>query len=101
VVSEQRQAEEMMVEPGAPSAAEPEPVGDDDAADRIAPLPGEVEFVPVQPPPTTVAPRIDPVEFGVGWPAAIAVGVALLAVLIMALMWRRDEPAWVRSSSRR
>ncbi|NND02059.1 MAG: hypothetical protein HKN91_04670 [Acidimicrobiia bacterium] len=47
----------------------------------------ETTFGPV----TTSPPKVDAAQFGVGWPAAVAVGVALLAVLAMALMWRRDE----------
>ena len=57
----------------------------------IAPPPDdfvtETTFGPVD----TTPPKVDSAQFGVGWPAALAVGVALLAVLAMALMWRRDE----------
>ena len=54
----------------------------------IVPPPGDFETqttIPEQ------APKIEASEFGIGWPAAIAVGVALLAVLAMAIFWRRDE----------
>lgn len=84
--------------------APPEPPADDagDVVERLAPAPREEPFFP--PPATTVAPRaphLDAADFGIGWPAAVAAGVAVVAVLIMALMWRRDESAWVRSSDRR
>lgn len=44
-------------------------------------------FAPVD----TSPPKLDSAQFGVGWPAAAAVAVALLAVLAMALLWRRDD----------
>ena len=93
-------AEESDKPSQAPAAPEPPLVEEGDIAIRIAPAPEE-PFFPV--PATTIpqrVPNIDPADFGVGWPAAVAVGVALLAVLVMALMWRRDEPAWVRSYDR-
>jgi len=80
-------------------AEEAQRVAEDPAApvtepnEGIAPPPGDFEpettFLPVE----TTPPKIDAAQFGVGWPAALAVGVALLAVLAMALMWRRDELA--------
>ena len=57
------------------------------------PLIDDFETEPTIPPVDTVPPKIDSAQFGVGWPAAVAVGVALLAVLAMALVWRRDEVA--------
>jgi hypothetical protein len=83
-------------------APEPPAVEGGDVAERIAPAPPEQPFFPA--PVTTIpqrAPNVDVANFGVGWPAAVAAGVAVLAVLIMSLVWRRDEPGWVRSSDRR
>lgn len=94
--------------PAAAFALEPAPtsVGDDATAERVAedpaaPLPEPTEgiapipedFLPVTTggPTDTRPPKLDSAQFGVGWPAAVAVGVALLAVLTMALVWRRDE----------
>lgn len=87
--------------PEADAAFEPAPT---ESAERIAEDPAAPIVEPGAPPPEddftrptipevsqTVPPKIDAASFGVGWPAAVAVGVALLAVLIMALTWKRDE----------
>ncbi len=85
-----------------PAAPEPPADVDLDVVERIATVPPDEPFFPA--PATTLPPRVpnvDAANFGVGWPAAIAAGIAVLSVLIMALTWRRDEPAWVRRSERR
>lgn len=88
-------------EDGAPVADEAQRVAEDPPAgpvtepnEGIAPPPvDDFETEPTFRPVDTAPPKIDSAQFGVGWPAALAVGVALLAVLAMALMWRRDEVA--------
>ncbi len=85
------QEDKSTVEPGAPAepeeAIEERPAEPTDVRDPFAPLPAPDVEIPV----TTSPPRVDPAEFGVGWPAAAAVGVALLAVVLMAHLWRRDQ----------
>ncbi|MCP3975847.1 MAG: hypothetical protein GY720_15300 [bacterium] len=70
-----------------PAAPEPPQNGDIDLP--IVPVPGEDPF-PGEPPVVTTPPKLEAASFGIGWPAAAAAGVALLAVLGMALMWRRE-----------
>ncbi len=70
-----------------PAAPEPPQNGDIDLP--IAPVPGE-DPAPGQFPPVTTPPKLAAESFGLGWPAAVAAGVALLAVLGMALTWRRE-----------
>lgn len=77
-------------------ASEPAPR---EGADRVAEDPAapivEPGQLPIQPTPTVVIEpvpaKVDAANFGVGWPAAVAVAVALLAVLAMALTWKREE----------
>ena len=59
---------------------------------KIAP-PDEVMILPVPDAETTptTPPMLPSESFGIGWPAVVAVTIALLAVLAMALVWRRDE----------
>jgi len=74
-----------------------EPIAQDPAAPIVEP--GNEAEIMAPPPdntlptiaPDTPGPKLDAAGFGVGWPAAAAVAVALAAVLIMALTWRRDE----------
>jgi len=93
-------SQRILAEEDKPTAPEPPIDEGGDVADRIAPAPEEPFFPPATTLPARV-PNIDAANFGVGWPAAIAAGAAVLAVLIMALMWRRDEPSWIRSPDRR
>ncbi len=76
-----------VAEPAAPVA--PPDVGDER---KVAP-PDEVMIQPVPYPETTPPPppMLPSENFGIGWPAVVAVTFALLAVLAMALVWRRDE----------
>ena len=83
-----RVAEEPAEKPSdEPASTQAPPAGDE--AIEIAPVP-DVLF-PTTPPFESPPPKLSPAEFGDGWPAAAAVAVALLAVLAMALLWRRDE----------
>lgn len=81
----------MEEDPAGEPFAEPAAEKPADEADRIAPLPPEIEVIePTFPPVSTIPPKIDSASFGIGWPAAAAVAVALLAVGLMAVIWRRE-----------
>ncbi len=77
-----------------PVAEPAAPVAPPDVAEerKVAP-PDEVMILPVPYPETTstTPPMLPSENFGIGWPAVVAVTIALLAVLAMALVWRRDE----------
>ena len=86
-------ADPIVEEPDKPTEA---------PAERVIPAPppdgAEIEIAPIQiddrlfpSNQENPAPKLSASDFGVGWPAVAAVTVALLAVLGMALMWRRDE----------
>lgn len=82
-------ADEPMEDPATPM---PEPAigeGGNDIAERVVPAPPDDAFFPA--PVTTNPPKLDAANFGIGWPAAAAVGVALAAVLVMALTWNREK----------
>ena len=73
---------EAPAEPAAGITAEEDVLIDiDPGAPRQLPP----DTIPVEP-----QPKLDAASFGVGWGAAAAVGVALLAVLAMALTWKRE-----------
>lgn len=89
-----KSAEELAPWPAAPEEAQrrvpADKPADEGGAEFIAPPPGDIVVEPIPAPPTTLPPKIDRAEFGIGWPAAAAVTIALLAVVAMAQMWRRD-----------
>lgn len=95
----------LLVMAVAPAVAAPPALFDEVGDEPAAPAPpaiGEVEFriapapaedpLPEEFPVVPTPPKLPAEDFGVGWPAAAGVTVALVAVLGMALMWRR-EPA--------